>query len=122
DSTQVVWLDDARPELGFETFHSCLTDGWSIEKKFKDQFFIEPEDSPKLLITCNTILKGEGTTNKRRQFIIEFSNHYSRNIKQGNEEPIKTEHGCTFFAQDDWKPQEWNQFFFFMLDCTRQYL
>ncbi len=122
ESTQVVWLDDVKPDLGFETFHSVLTDGWSIEKKYKAQFFIKPEDSPKMLICSNAILNGNGTTNKRRQLIIEFSNHYSKQIKFGNEEPIKKEHGCLFFDNNDWDLQEWNMFFSFMLDCVRNYL
>ena len=122
ESTQVVWLDDVKPELGFETFHSVLTDGWSIEKKFKQQFYIKPEDSPKMFICSNAILNGKGTTNKRRQSIIEFSNHYSKQIKVGNEEPIKKEHGCIFFANYDWDIQEWNMFFSFMLDCVKIYL
>jgi hypothetical protein len=122
ESTQVVWLDDVKPDIGFDTFHSVLTDGWSIEKKFKQQFYIRPEDSPKLFICSNSILNGDGTTNKRRQHIIEFSNHYSKQIKAGNEEPIKNEHGCIFFEDCDWNLQEWNMFFSFMLDSVGYYL
>jgi hypothetical protein len=122
ESTQIVWMDDVKPELGFETFHSVLTDGWSIEKKFKQQFFIKPEDSPKMFICSNAILSGNGTTNKRRQFIIEFSNHYSKQIKIGNEQPIVKEHGCIFFDKNDWNFQEWNMFYSFMLDCVQKYL
>lgn len=122
ESTQVVWLDDVKPELGFETFHSVLTDGWSIEQKHKAQFYIKPMDSPKMFICSNSILKGNGSTNKRRQFIIEFSNYYSKKIRFGNEEPIKKEHGCIFFDNEDWDAQEWNMFFSFMLDCVQKYL
>ena len=120
-STQVVWLDDVKPELGFETFNSVLTDGWSVEKKYKDQFFIKPEDSPKMIICSNAILNGNGTTHKRRQYIIEFSNHYSKQIKIGNEEPIINEHGCTFFDKEDWDANEWQMFFSYMIDCVREY-
>jgi hypothetical protein len=67
------------------------------------------------------VLSGGGTTNKRRQIILEFSNHYSKKIKLGVEEPIKAEHKCTFFDRDDWGPDEWNMFFSFMLDCVASY-
>lgn len=120
ESTQIVWLDDIKPNFSFSTFHSVLTDGWSVEQKYKGQFFIDPNDSPKLYLCSNSILTGGGTTNVRRQHIIEFSNHYSRQIKKGNEEPIKTEHGCIFF--DDWNSQEWNMFYTFMLMCVTHYL
>ena len=122
DHTQMVFIDDINPEIGFEMFYSCLTDGWTIEPKHKPQFFIKPVDSPKMFLTCNAILKGGGTSNKRRQFPIEFSNHYSKKIKQGNEEPIKEEHGCVFFDEDDWTELEWNMFYSFMLDCVALYL
>jgi hypothetical protein len=121
ESTQVVWLDDVKPELGFETFHSALTDGWTIEKKFKDQLYIQPQDSPKLLICSNSVLSRAGTTNIRRQFIIEFSNHYSKQIVTGVEEPIKNEHGCIFFDDDYWDAEEWNNFFSFLIDCACLY-
>jgi hypothetical protein len=122
DHTQVVWLDDPRPALDFSTFHSCLTDGWSIEKKHRDQFYIKPENSPKLLIASNSVLKGEGSTNRRRQFIVEFGNYYQKRISTGVEEPIKDVHGCTFFDDEDWKQDEWDKFFTFMLYCVRTYL
>ncbi|MBK9542596.1 MAG: hypothetical protein IPO49_09815 [Bacteroidetes bacterium] len=99
-----------------------MTDGWSIEKKHKQQMFIKPKESPKMIITSNSIVKGEGTTNKRRQHPIEFSDHYQKQIKLGNEEPIKDEHGCTFFDNDDWTETEWNRFFSLMMTAAQFYL
>jgi len=120
--TEIVWIDDPKPSLEFSAFHSCLTDGWSIEKKHKQQMFIKPKESPKMIITSNSIVKGEGTTNKRRQHPIEFSDHYQKQIKLGNEEPIKDEHGCTFFDNDDWTETEWNRFFSLMMTAAQFYL
>ncbi len=122
DSTQVVLFDDAKPDLGFDRFHSILTDGWSVEKKHKDQFFIKPKDSPKMLITSNSILSSDGNTNKRRQHVIELSDHYSKQFKAGIKEPIKSEHGCTFFDEQDWDAVEWNKFYSYMLECIQYYL
>lgn len=120
-TTQVVWLDDISPQVGFETFHSCLTDGWSIEKKYQDSYLIPPDRSPKLLITSNTILQGGGSTNKRRQFVLEFGKHYSSKIRKGNEKPIESEHGGLFFDDNDWDALEWSRFYSFMLDCCQFY-
>jgi hypothetical protein len=36
DSTQIVWLDDTKQDFDFSILHSCLTDGWNIEKKYQD--------------------------------------------------------------------------------------
>jgi len=122
DSTQIVWVDDPPPGFPFEIFNSVLTEGWDIEKKYQTEYHINPEDSPKLYISSNGIMSGSGTTVKRRQFITEFSDHYSKLIENGNEEPIKTEHGCIFFDKNDWDTMEFNKFYSFMLDCVTYHL
>ena len=121
ESTQVVWFDDVKPNLDFDRFNSILTDGWNIEKKRKHEFHIPHEEGPKVVIASNSIIDGEGTTRKRRQIIIEFGNHYSQKIKEGNEEPIVEEHGCTFFS-DDWDDNEWQKFYSYIADCCLLYL
>lgn len=121
DSTQIVFFDDVKTKLGFDRFNSILTDGWNIEKKNKDEFAIPPEDSPKVLIGSNSILECEGSTRKRRQFILEFSDFYSRHIIKGNEEPIKDHHQCIFFT-DDWDKNEWQMFYSFMISCIAEFM
>lgn len=121
DSTQIVFFDDVKTKLGFDRFNSILTDGWNIEKKNKDEFPIPPEDSPKVLMSANSILDCEGSTRKRRQHILEFANYYSKHIVKGNEEPIKQMHGCIFFSAD-WDDTEWNKFYSFMLNCIWDYM
>lgn len=121
-ATQIVWIDDAKPDFDFAVLHSNLTDGWTIEKKYSSQLFIPSIDSPKSLITSNSIITGEGTTNIRRQFLLELSNFYSRQIVNGDEKPIEATHGCIFFNDSFWDIDEWNMFYSFMLDCALQYL
>ena len=119
--TQILWIDDVKTNFEFDTLHSTLTDGWNVEKKREHEFYIKPEDSPKVVIASNTVLTSEGTTNRRRQFIVELSDFYSRHIVKGTEEPIRKEHDCIFFS-DDWDASEWNQFYSFMIDCVKLYL
>jgi hypothetical protein len=119
--TQIVHLDDIGKQFNFESIYSCSTDGWNVEAKYSPEFFIPPEESPKILITSNRVLDNKGTTNKRRQFTLELSDYYSRQIKKGNEEPILKEHGCTFFSLDEWDKEEWSAFFTYMLKCNQLY-
>ena len=121
-STQVVWIDDIKPDFDFGMLHSNLTDGWTVERKHLSQFLIEPKDSPKTVICSNSIIKGGGTTNQRRQFTIELSDFYSRQIIKGNEKPIEQTHGCIFFSNSDWDSNEWDMFFSFMMNCAGDYL
>lgn len=121
DHTQITWVDDAPRKFGFDVFHSVLTDGWNVERKNKPEIFIKPEDSPKLLLTSNSVVDGGGNTNERRQFILEFAPHYKDLQKAGYLEPIKHEHGCTFFDDNDWNASEWNRFYSFMVHCVQFY-
>jgi hypothetical protein len=119
-STQIVWIDDVKKDFQFSTLHSNLTDGWTIERKFLNPFSIEPELSPKTVICSNSVIKGGGTTNLRRQVIFEFSDYYSRKIKNGNK-PIEEEHGGIFFGED-WCQSEWDSFYTFMFSAAKFYL
>lgn len=74
-----------------------------------------------MLISTNSIVKGEGSTNKRRQHIIEFSNYYQKFIINGLEEPIIQEHGCLFFDKEDWLEEEWNMFYNLMISGLTLY-
>lgn len=121
-STQLAWLDDVKPDFDFTILHSNLTDGWTIERKHLSQFLIEPKNSPKTVICSNSIIKGGGTTNKRRQFIIELSDFYSRQIIKGDEKPIEKTHGCLFFNNQEWNANEWDMFFSVMLEFALHYL
>ncbi len=120
-STQVVFLDDVKTDFDFSILHSNLTDGWTIERKNVSQFIIDPKDSPKTVITSNSIIKGDGSTNKRRQFVIELSDFYSKKIINGDERPIETHHDGLLFG-DHWTKNEWNMFFSLMLACNLLYL
>jgi len=121
-STQIVWIDDVKPDFDFAVLHSNLTDGWTIERKYASQFYISSKDSPKTLLTSNSVVTGEGITNIRRQFSVELSNFYSKQIVKGDEKPIEETHGCVFFSEEAWLTNEWNMFYSFMFDCALQYL
>lgn len=121
DSTQIMVLEDLSPKTPFSRFHSVLTDGFSVERKNREEQRISPEKSPKLIITSNSILANEGTTNTRRQFILEFSDHYSKQTKAGIMEPIREEFGCVFFA-DDFPKEQWRRFDNFMVKCCVRFL
>jgi hypothetical protein len=121
DSTQLVSFDDVKSKLGFDRFNSLLTEGWSIEKKNKDEYYILPINSPKTVLTSNSIIECEGSTRKRRQLILEFSNYYSQHINKGNEQPIKDIHKCVFFSKD-WDHHEWQMFYSFLISCIIDYM
>ena len=120
-ATRVLWLDDVSKHLDIDRFNSITTDGFNIEKKFKDSLKIPAGQSPKILICSNIILDCTGTTRKRRQFIVELAPFYSSRIGTGIEEPIIQVHGKRFFT-DEWDENEWNSFDWYMISCLQLYL
>jgi hypothetical protein len=120
ESTEVVFLDDILPDFDFEYFNSILTDGWEFEQKNKTTIRIPFEDSPKLIISANQIMKTKkGETASRRQFIIEISDFYSAKLAT-TQTPIVDVHGWEFFR--GWNIEQWHEFDNFMLNCCRLFL
>ncbi len=120
ERTQIISFDDVKSDFDFLMLNSNLTTGWQTEQKFTRAFRFLQKENPKTYITCNTILQAEGSTAKRRQFILEFAPYYLDFVRR-NIEPILHVHGGMFFS-DDWDEDEWNRFYCYMLDCCRFYL
>jgi hypothetical protein len=121
NETQLVWVDDVTSKFPFEDLYSKLTDGWVISRKNLTDLHIAAVESPKVVISSNTVLNTVGSSNKRRQQILEFSDHYSQHLYDPSKKDLPTEHGCIFFSSD-WSESEWNMFDSVMVDCLRYYL
>lgn len=120
EATQIVFIDDISPNFDFERFNSILTNGWEIEAKHTQSFRIPVKSSPKMVIASNFIMKTkDGNTIERRQFIIEFSDFYSR-LKTLTTAPIVYIHGNEFFYS--WDMEEWSAFDNYMIRSCQHYL
>jgi Zn-dependent M32 family carboxypeptidase len=67
------------------------------------------------------VIAGNGSSHKRRLFIVEFSDHYSKHIVSGTEHPIEDEHGV-LFDRFEWTSTDWNSFTAYMIGCLKFYL
>jgi primase-like protein len=113
-STEIVDFNDVKANFDFEKLFSVLTDDMTVEYKSQHPITLKFEDSPKIFISTNYTIPGNGDSYKDRMFEIEFSEHYSASNK-----PID-EFGHLFF--DDWGEEEWNRFDNFMIECLQLYL
>ncbi|QOD60686.1 hypothetical protein H9I45_15305 [Polaribacter haliotis] len=113
-TTDLVFYDDVNKEFSLEELYSEITTGMVVEKKYKGELYIKPEDSPKLVISSNYVVKGTGgNTDARRRCDFEIANHYSGDLTPFDE------FGNNFF--DDWDSDEWNAFYTFMIKCVLEY-
>jgi len=112
--TQVLLFDDIDKNFKFENLFSLITEGLTIEKKGKDAITIPFSDSPKISITTNYTVQGEGSSHKRRVFEVEMAAYF--NDKNTPED----EFGHLLFSE--WSNDEWAKFDNYMLRCIQYYL
>jgi hypothetical protein len=112
--TDILVFDDLQKNFDFEQLYSAITTGLSVEKKYKDKIFIPFESSPKLVLTTNYAIAGDGSSYRGRTFEFEISNTF-------NAEYQPTEmYGKRFF--DDWNEYEWNDFYNLLAYATQFFL
>lgn len=112
--TQVLLFDDIDRNFKFENLFSLITEGLTIEKKGKDAIKIPFSESPKISITTNYTVKGEGSSHLRRVFEVELASYF--NDKNTPED----EFGHLLFS--DWDDAEWQIFDNYMLRCVQYFL
>ena len=114
-TSDVIFYDDVTKDFSLETLYSEITTGISVEKKYKAEEFIKPEDAPKICISSNYIVKGTGgSTDERRRCEFEVANYYGLELQPDDE------FGNLFFT--DWDGLEWSRFFLFMMGCVQKFL
>ena len=113
-STQLIVIEDCRKNVDFEGFYSKITEGVTIEKKNKDEIYINYNDAPKFGFTTNYTINYSGGHGKRRVRIIEFSSFFNH-----KNTPLDFFGNALF---NDWDRDEWNRFYNFMVECVQIYL
>lgn len=113
DSQILVW-DDVVKGFNFESKFSLVTEGLTIERKNKDAIRLTVEDSPKIVISTNYVIKGDGNSHDRRRHEIEIAQYYGKDLTPFDE------FGKQLF--DDWSAEEFQKFDSYMVYCLQQYL
>lgn len=112
--TQVLLFDDIDRNFKFENLFSLITEGLTIEKKGKDAIKIPFNESPKISITTNYTVKGEGSSHLRRVFEVEMASYFN------DTHTPESEYGHLMFS--DWSADEWGKFDNYMIRCIQYFL
>jgi len=112
--TQVLVFDDVKRNFPFENLFSLVTEGITLEKKNKDAIKLPVTKSPKIVITTNYTIIGDGGSFDRRKFEVELSSFF--NSKNTPEDVFG------HMLYDDWDISEWSRFDNFMIECVMLYL
>jgi hypothetical protein len=114
EDTRIVFIDDVRQGYVFEDLFFCITGDWTVNKKGGLRMTIPFELSPKIYLTTNHALRGDGSSHKDRQWLIAFSDYYNDKHK-----PID-DFGLRFFS--DWDFDQWNLCWNMLAMCIQTYL
>lgn len=113
-ATQIFVLDDVSRNFNLEKRFSLITEGITLERKNKDAIKLDVEDSPKMLISTNYAIKGEGNSHNRRRHELEFAQYY------GEKKTPYDEFGHQLF--DDWLSDQFLKFDNYMVHCLQSFL
>ncbi|WP_372938102.1 primase-helicase family protein, partial [Seonamhaeicola sp.] len=111
---KVLVFDDVSKNFNFENQFSLITEGITIRHLYKDPIKLSIQDSPKIVITTNYAIKGEGNSHDRRRHEIEIAQYYG-----GNKTP-SDEFGRQLF--DEWEVEDFNKFDNYMVHCIKSFL
>ena len=111
--TQLISFDDVKAGFDFERLFSIVTEGITLEYKNKTAIKMPKEKSPKVVITTNYAIAGEGHSHERRKWELEFSQFYHTT------KPLER-FGRYLF--DQWNDEEWKSFDNYMIKCLQLYL
>lgn len=114
ESTNIILFDDTNDKFDFTALYSIVTNGLTIEKKNKQAIQLSHQETPKFLITTNTVLTDESNSGKGRKLEVEYSDYFNDGWTP------QDEFGCIFF--DDWDVYEWNLFYNYMIGNIKLYL
>jgi hypothetical protein len=112
--TKILVFDDVKKNFDFEDKFSLVTEGMTLERKNKDAIKLNVHDSPKILLSTNYAIKGEGNSHNRRRHEIEIAQYYGQNLTP------EDEFGKELF--DEWDETDFNKFDCYMIECLQKYL
>jgi len=112
--TQILVFDDVKKNFDFESKFSLVTEGMTLERKNKDAIKLKVEDSPKMVISTNYAIKGEGNSHDRRRHELEVAQFYGKKMTPYDQ------FGKQLF--DDWDLLEFQKFDNYMVYCLQSYL
>ena len=111
--TRLAFIDDVRTNFPFEHLFANITGDWTVNYKGERRATIPFDKSPKIYVTTNHALNGDGSSFDRRQWKIAFSDFYNETHQPQHD------FGCLFF--DEWDFDQWNLLWNMLAECVQIY-
>lgn len=112
--TKILVFDDVVKNFNFEEKFSLVTEGLTLERKNKDAVKLNVHESPKLIISTNYAIRGEGNSHDRRRYELEVAQYYGKDLTP------EDEFGRQLF--DDWDLEDYQKFDNYIVYCLQLFL
>lgn len=114
-STGILSFDEAPKNFKISSLNALITQGTTIERKNKDEFFLPYEISPKIVLQTNFNISDEAKYEARRQRKILFSSYFHP------DHTIEDEFGCEIF-KGEWTDVQYKMTFNVLFRCLQLFL
>lgn len=119
-STQHICFDDACEDFAFDSLFSIITGDLTVNPKFGKMSKFSKKEKPKLSISSNHPIIGEGPSYIDRQHIVEVGEFYRFHKMELGKTPDKFHGGWLF--DEDWGDRNWQEFDALCVYALRYYL
>ena len=120
EETRHITLDDACEDFEFNTLFSIITGDLVVNKKYGGMSQFSKSSKPKISISSNHPILGEGTSYVDRQHTVEIGGFYRFNKFSLGKSPDVFHGGYLF--DEEWSDENWKQFDLFAVHSLLYYL
>ena len=119
-STGVIQIDEINKGFDSGQIFATITGDMEIQRKNKEKIIIPRARKPKMVLTSNYVLEGQGQSFNRRSHVVEFGNYWNM-CNSMQETPSDPKHlGKRLF--DEFTSDDWNQYYTFGFKCIQTFL
>jgi hypothetical protein len=119
-STQYIGIDDVHHTFEFTNLFNLVTGNITVNKKFGQMFDLKGHDKPKLALSSNHTIKGDGFSYDDRQHLVMVGKFYQYHKKMLGKSPDKLHGGWLF--DEEWGETNWAEFDATCINTLRYYL
>jgi len=112
---RVKVYNDIQQSFNFESIYNEITDNASINYKHEKEISLSYEDSFKIAILTNKIVRGNSASDLRRQKVFDMCPYFD------DKRLIERYYKHSFFSRQ-WNKEDWNYFYNTMFTCMYSWL
>lgn len=113
ERTKLVNIDDCQKDFDFEDLFGLITGDWPVNPKGAKPYSLPYSVSPKVYVTTNHAVTGDGSSYTDRQWLLAFSDYYNAEHKP--------EHDFKTYFFEGWDTEQWDLFWNLVAQCIQIY-